>query len=128
MGCDMLRCCVALRCVVLRFIVLNSYFSISEFCDIDGVKYKIGQRFVDRNCTGYCKCFGPTAVGCVSLCPPRFYGPCKHGETQVETVRTVLDSHCTCPVSKCVKGKHCRGNKNKRYLLFPKDNYFKRFS
>ena len=85
-------------------------FYFLEFCEVLGGRYKVGKYFESKDCSGYCRCDGPTSFSCVSLCPPHgIY--CIPGTRKVRTVKPAFTgSNCTCPSWKCVKGKFCNIN------------------
>ncbi|XP_028404372.1 SCO-spondin-like [Dendronephthya gigantea] len=91
------------KCSCPRWICVKK---AKEFCEFNGEKHKIGEYFVPKDCFGYCRCDGPEAIGCVSLCPPHgIY--CTPGTRKVRTTIPVWPgrSNCTCPSWKCVKVK-----------------------
>ena len=61
-----------------------------------------GELYVDSNCTRMCLCNAKSSPTCSSLCPQTTV-VCAPGEYKVLEVEHVLDSNCSCTVSKCIK-------------------------
>jgi len=74
----------------------------SDKCYVDGKEYKIGELYIDNNCTSMCICNGKSSPSCSSLCTQATV-VCGPGEYKVLEMEHVINSNCSCPVSKCLE-------------------------
>ena len=75
-------------------------------CEIDGETYPVNTQFVDKKCSGYCKCESDgfnIGYSCVSLCPPMGV-MCLPGQKLVAVKEPIPGSNCTCDRNACVDG------------------------
>lgn len=87
---------------LLVLLVAAIAVSYASGCDVDGKKYKSGERFVPNDCSGYCKCTGHGGHSCVDLCPPMRIR-CKSHQHEVMVKEKVrLNEKCSCRRPKCV--------------------------
>lgn len=105
LSCTMVKC--AFEENQTSSIIVVSSFSTGMKCLHDDSVYYPWQRFVNKECTGYCTCNGRSgSVACVSLCPPGPIPMCAQGEVpeiRNEPVPAVLDQtgRCKCKRKSC---------------------------
>lgn len=77
-----------------------------DVCHIDGQTYLDGEKFINKDCTGYCTCHADSSgqgLSCVSLCPPMGIACAPGEEIEEYNVRvTGSGAECYCIHKRCV--------------------------
>ncbi len=72
---------------------------------VDGVRHKIGEEFIMKDCSGVCQCLkyasGHDGFSCLPLCGT-YYLRCRPGQKRVYYKRPLPGTKCSCPHQKCV--------------------------